>query len=397
MRILRVIATVDPQAGGPTEGLRQTSRLHSQWGHETVVASCDIDQTPKSENDGFELVPLGPGKYGWAYSKRLRIWLEENIESFDLVIMHGLWLYPSWALARVFKERRKLKSGLPRFLVFSHGMLDPWFQSWRRRPIKTLRNHLYWKLFEALTIDTADALLFTSSEERRLARIPFRPYNPSSEIVVPYGTSSPPKPSEQQTNAFKSIAPELGNRPYLLFLSRLHEKKGIDLLIKAYAEIKAANCSQSTPFPALVIAGPGDNSSYGKSLKTLVGELKLQKDVIFTGMVKGDEKWGAYHGCEAFVLPSHQENFGIAVAEALACAKAVLVSNKVNIWKELEAAKVGYVADDTTQGITSILNQWLDTSLGERNAMSRRASKLFAKQYHIEASAEALLDLTLTA
>lgn len=375
------------------EGLRQTTRIHAEWGHETVVASCDTDQTPKKPDDHFELIPLGPGQYGWAYSPRLRSWLIGNLSTFDLAVMHGLWLYPSWALARIYDNRKALHEGLPPWFVFSHGMLDPWFQNWKRRPIKTLRNLLYWKAFESRTIRAADGVLFTSSEERRLAEIPFKPYTPQRQIVLPYGTSTPPSPTQKQGASFHSHLNGLNDRPYLLFLSRLHEKKAVDLLLHAYAAIKADKTSGSPPLPALVIAGPGLASDYGLLLQNLVSMLDLGDDVFFTGMLEGEAKWGAYYGAEAFVLPSHQENFGIAVAEALACAKPVLISNKVNIWKEIDNAGAGFVDADTEDGIENILLRWLRTPADERVSMSRKAVALFRKQYHVEASAKALLEL----
>ena len=102
------------------EGLRQTSRIHASWGHETVVASCDADQAFKQPDDSFELVPLGPGKYGWAYSQRVYDWLLKNLDTFDLAIMHGLWLYPSKCISRVHRELKRNKN--PAQLVMTEIM-----------------------------------------------------------------------------------------------------------------------------------------------------------------------------------------------------------------------------------------------------------------------------------
>src|SRR6185369_16511419 len=106
------------------------------------------------------------------------------------------------------------------------------------------------------------------------------------------------------------------------------EKKGVDLLISAYADVYQSKPASPAP-PALVIAGPL-NSDFADAMQKLAAELSPRDTVFWPGLLSGDAKWGAFHGCEAFVLPSHQENFGIAVAEALACGKPVLISNQVN-------------------------------------------------------------------
>ncbi len=176
-----------------------------------------------------------------------------------------------------------------------------------------------------------------------------------------------------------ATCPALGNRSYLLFLSRIDEKKGVDLLINGYKMLfrqlaedgvcitRAAGLGKaptSLPaarkqMPTLVIAGPGLDSRYGQGLRQAAAELPASV-VFFPGMLTGDAKWGAFYGCESFVLPSHQENFGIAVVEALACSKPVLITNKVNIWREVIANGCGLVADDTLKGTQELLERWID-------------------------------------
>ncbi|MFN6996501.1 MAG: glycosyltransferase, partial [Aquincola tertiaricarbonis] len=111
------------------------------------------------------------------------------------------------------------------------------------------------------------------------------------------------------------------------------------------------------------------------------------------GMLQGDLKWGAFHAAEAFVLPSHQENFGIAVAEALGCGVPVLISDKVNIWREIEADGAGLVAPDTAEGTAQLLQRWLALSSAERAAMRDRARGCFAQRFTVEAMADSLLSV----
>jgi glycosyltransferase involved in cell wall biosynthesis len=110
-------------------------------------------------------------------------------------------------------------------------------------------------------------------------------------------------------------------------------------------------------------------------------------------MLSGNRKWGAFSAAEAFVLPSHQENFGIAVAEALACGTPVLISNEVNIWREIEADRVGYVENDDLAGTTALLKRWLATPPEVRAAMNEDAKDCFARRFEIERATDSLLNV----
>src|SRR5208283_1886689 len=140
----------------------------------------------------------------------------------------------------------------------------------------------------------------------------------------------------------------------------------------------------------LVMAGPNDHA-YGREMTQLVQELGLSDRVTWTGMLTGDLKWGAFHAADAFILPSHQENFGIAVAEALACGVPVLISNQVNIWREIHHDEAGLVETDDLAGTTRLLERWLTTDRLEWTAMKRRAQTCFTQRFDIEHTAESLI------
>ena len=119
----------------------------------------------------------------------------------------------------------------------------------------------------------------------------------------------------------------------------------------------------------------------------------IAERVSWLGMLSGDEKWGAFHACDVFALPSHHENFGIAVAEAMGCAKPVLISNQVNIWREIEAGGGGMVADDTLEGTRENLRRWLALTPEQSHAMGSRAHATFLERFTVEAMAQGMLDL----
>jgi glycosyltransferase involved in cell wall biosynthesis len=142
----------------------------------------------------------------------------------------------------------------------------------------------------------------------------------------------------------------------------------------------------------LVMAGP-DQTGLAASLKETAQRLGVAERIVWIGMVRGDLKWGVLHACEAFVLPSHQENFGIAVVEALGCGKPVLISNKVNIWREIEQDGAGMVADDTLEGTLSLMEGWRSLSAAAKQTMGENAARTFQRRFTVDAMVEGLIAL----
>jgi len=274
--------------------------------------------------------------------------------------------------------------------IFVHGALDPWFN--KKYPLKHLKKLLYWPIQHAVLHD-AEAVFFTTISERDLAKQSFRRSEWKS-VVVPYGLNDPEddRPNHaHQIETFYTRAPQLRGRRYLLFLARIHEKKGCDLLIEAFA-----NSAALAPDVDLVIAGP-DQVGLQSKLQRMAVDLGIAERVHWPGFLGGDLKWGAIRACEAFILPSHQENFGIAVVEALAAGRPVLISNQVNIWRDIVDDQVGLVDEDTPQGTERLLEQWLALSPEERSTMAARTRSSFLSRYAMNRAAIAINDVFQTA
>lgn len=390
MKILRVIGSMDPAEGGPCQGIRNTIPALEKLGVHNEVVTLDDPHAPFLAKDSFKIHALGPSKGPWRYGSKLIPWLIENLPRFDVVIIHGLWLYYSHAAALAVRRYRKLAGAQtehPKVYCMPHGMLDPYFQRAPDRRLKAIRNWIYWKLIEHRVINGSNGVLFTCEAELLLAREPFRPYHPKLELNVGYGIGTPPEYNSSMDEAFFGKCPELRGKPYILFLSRIHEKKGADLLIQAYGKVSQDN------FPKLLIAGPGLDSTYGQRIVELAAQNgHLNKTIFFQGMLSGDAKWGAFYNCEAFILPSHQENFGIAVVEALACGKPVLISNQVNIWREIKAEGAGLVEDNTEEGTRKLLVSWRDLPGSDKLEMGKKARSTFEKLYAIGPAAKRLFE-----
>jgi glycosyltransferase involved in cell wall biosynthesis len=385
MKVLRVISSMNPENGGPCQGIRNSVPELSKLGVISEVVSLDAPDSSFLNKDSFPIRAIGPAKNAWCYNAQLLPWLIKNLNKYDVVIVHGLWQYHGYAVYKAIKHLRKYGRQFPKYYVMPHGMLDPYFQKSSGRKLKALRNKIYWKYLESYVVNNADGLLFTCKAELLLARETFDPYKPKQELNVGYGIEVPPFYSDEMKHAFTQKWPLIVKTPFILFLSRIHPKKGVDILIQAYLEL--IRCGMQLPF--LMIAGPGLETDYGQRLiRDLNKNSELYNKIGFTGMLSGDEKWGAFYGCQAFILPSHQENFGIAVVEALACCKPVLITNQVNIWREISETGGGLVEDDDLEGVKRLLTCWVNLSEVEQHLMGVNAEVSFKNYFLIKEASQ---------
>lgn len=348
-------------------------------GHTVDVVCLDDPSAPwLSDTRLSRVIALGPAKLGYAYTPKLVPWLRQHASDYDAVIVNGLWQYTGFAAWRALAGTKTP------YFVFTHGMLDPWFK--HTYPLKHLKKWLYWPWAEYRVLRDARAVIFTCEEERLLARQSFWLYR-ANEAVTSYGTSSPPANGPELAHSFLATYPQLQGKRIALFLSRIHEKKGCDLLLEAFAQVAGQDERLH-----LVMAGP-DQTGWATALKAQAERLGLAHRIFWPGMLQGDAKWGAFYAAEVFCLPSHQENFGIVVAEALACGKPVLISNKVNIWREIESDAAGFVDEDTAAGTVRNLNRWLALDAVAYAQMAERARQCFAQRFHIQRAAERLVEI----
>lgn len=379
MKILRVISSVNPKGGGPIEGVKQFQAPMEAIGVKVEVVCCDSPDAPWLHNCGLPIVhALGPSHMNYAYTPRLLSWLRDNASNYDAVIVEGLWQYHSIAV------RKALESTNIPYFVFAHGMLGPWFK--HTYPIKHFKKWLYWPWGEYRVLRDAHAVLFTCEEERRLASQSFWLYS-AREVVTGFGTARPPSNGTKIAQEFLSKHPYLKGKRIVLFLGRLHQVKGCDLLVNAFAQV-----AQTEKDLHLLMAGP-DTTDLAVLLKEQAEKIGIAQRITWTGMLRGKDKWGAINLAEVFCLSSHHENFGIVVAEALACGKPVLISNKVNIWREIESDAAGFVDEDTVDGTVRNLKRWLALDAGGYAAMSERARQCFASRFHIQKAAERLVEI----
>jgi glycosyltransferase involved in cell wall biosynthesis len=376
MRVLQIISSVAVGLGGVLEGVRMLSEEWTSAGHLVEVVTLDSPGFPDALAFPVPVHTLGPSHTKWAYSSAFYPWLKQHHHEYDFIIIHGLWQYQSFAAWRA------LHGGSTPYVVFTHGMLDPYFR--KRFPFKHLQKTMVWPWSDYLMLRDATAVMFTCDEERKLARNTFAPYV-AREVVIGYGTRKSPVPLPIAKRAFLTQFPLLQSKRLLTFVGRLHPKKGCDILIEAFASSLAHDDSWH-----LVIAGP-NLDGWEKELRSIGSKLKIEDRITWTGMLQHELKWGAIAASELLILPSHQENFGVVVAEALACGVPVVVSDQVNIWREIEASQAGLVTVDTVDGIKDALTRWNQLSSAQQQIMRDRTVECFEKNFDIHTLSSRLM------
>ncbi|HEV2272783.1 MAG TPA: glycosyltransferase [Acidobacteriaceae bacterium] len=375
-RLLHVIHSIRPAAGGPTEGIRKLAEACA-GGDWMELVCLDDPAEPFVRGYAFPVHAVGPSRGHYGYTSRLKAWLNPNLSRFDGVVIHGLWQYHSYGAYEVVRGRSP-------YVIFPHGMLDPYFK--RAFPLKHLRKQMYWLSREHRVLRDAKAVCFTTPIERDCSVHTMWPHrwNPA---VVSFGTSAPSGNASEQRERFLAEFPQLAGRRFFLFLSRIHTKKGCDLAIEAFARVAPQH-----PELDLVIAGP-DEGALRPKLQAQAQALKIEHRVHWTGMLEGDLKWGAIHAAAAFVLPSHQENFGIAAVEALAAGLPVLLSNKVNIWPDIVEDRAGIINDDTAEGTYRSMTEFLNMPREESQRMAQNGVRCFRSRFEMKRTAKTLNDL----
>jgi glycosyltransferase involved in cell wall biosynthesis len=369
MKILQCVGDIDPALGGSVEAARQLSVALDRLGHAVELVTLRRPQPAWLEEWPGAVHYLGPSATRYLYSRRVPGWIAKRAQQFDAIVIHGLWRYTSRGVWRGLRGR-----GVPYF-VFPHGMLDPYFK--HAFPWKHLQKALCWLAAERRVLRDAHAVLFTCEEERRRASRAFRPYA-CRERVVGLGIARPAGDAITEKRAFLERYASLAGKRAVLFLGRIHPKKGCDLLIQAFARVAVRD-----PLLRLVMAGP-DECGWRADLERLAARLAIANRVVWTGPLYGELKWGALRMAEVLALPSQAENFGITVVEAMACGVPVLISKEVNIWSEIESDGAGLVAAADVEGTASMLDRWLAMAEAERDRMKANALRSFSQRFELE-------------
>lgn len=377
--ILHVIPYMHASAGGPPVVVENFVAEASNLGHRSEIVStldfCNGDEASLRKR----LEPLAPATFLTARQTLPVVGsggaggIDALVRRADIVHVHTLW-----SPLNVSARQACRRHGRP-YVLMPHGMLDPYSLS-----VKSLKKAVYLRLFESRNLARAARVIYTTAEEQRLAALAGLPLPPAE--LVPLGARASAASVDALRSSFVARFPEAQGRRLLLFLGRLHAKKGIDRILDALREVKP-----SAPDVLLVIAGDGD-AHYTRQLRQRVGAQGLDDHVLFAGRLDGELKWSAFAAAELFLLPSHQENFAITVAEAMQMGVPVIITDKVNTWPYVEEAEAGLVLAerDVARLLPGAMAQLLKDDAA-RSRMAAQGSRYARERLTWDASAQRLL------
>jgi glycosyltransferase involved in cell wall biosynthesis len=380
MRIIHFIPSLDSKNGGTVEAVKLFSKGLKNAGLENVVITFDpVDNTRNKPTDfSWKNFKVKYTYKQYFYNVGLINQIAESIQKGDVGVIHGIWQYHSYAAACAMK-----KKGI-RYILFPHGMLDRWFRF--KYPLKHLKKQLYWILFERHCFENASYIGYTSEQEKKHSNNAFYPFKPKLEEVIPLGLCSPNIKIENAKILFLEKFPKKENTRRILFLGRIHPKKGCDILIEAFQRAFKQHHSVE-----LIIAG--EINSYAKNIIKQICESQSDSNIKFTGHLEGEMKWGALASADLFVLPSFQENFGITVVEALMIGCPVMISNQVNIYSFIENDSAGWIFNPDVQSLMDKLELWLKLGEKEINSFQKNAYKCYLNYFQLDQASQKLIKI----
>ena len=402
-KVLHVIPSLSPQDGGPSFALPLIARGLERAGINVDVATTVGDDDSPHLNGSAASLPndsLTDGSLAavtrdgvnYFYFRRqsefykvslpLSKWLAAHIREYDLVHIHALFSYSSYAAARIARKNR-----VP-YIVRPLGVLNRWGMQNRRKVLKGLS----FRFIEQRIVRDAAAIHYTSRQEKIEAE---ETGVRTEAVVIPLGVDLSGFRELPQPELFFEKFPAARDRDIILFLSRLDQKKGLDLLLRSFAtddgRRKTDGPRSSVGGPLLVIAGEGEEQ-FVAGLHRLAEELGIADKILWTGFLDGDLKLSALAAASLFVLPSYSENFGIALVEAMAAGLPCVLSDQVGIAEDAREYEAGLVVPCEADPLALAMRQLLDDA-ASRNRLGVNARRLVEERFSVEAMSNSLVEL----
>lgn len=339
MKIVHIIRDIATETGGPVSAAVGMAQAQAAHGHDVTMIATDYGAKLMVTGDAMTLRLATCKLNAWRWAPDLHRILISALARADVCHLHTFWEYPIWAGARACRNLN-----IP-FILSPHGMLDRWPLSQ-----SSLKKKIYLKLLGIPVLNHAAGIHLTSERELDESEL-FG--NKHKGKVIALGVPKSAYEDLPDSGAFAQKYAILNGKKYILFLGRLHFKKQPDLAIRAFAAAHKIH-----PEAVLVMAGPGE-PEYVAELKSLACELGVTDFTLFTGMLVGRTIQEAYRGAKAFILPSLQENFGVAVAEAMAAGCPVILSDKVDLAPEVCGAEAGIVCPADVASMSNAIGRLL--------------------------------------
>jgi glycosyltransferase involved in cell wall biosynthesis len=376
MKVLYVVASLDPDDGGAVKVVTELTQVLANKGVEiTIFAPSRKDKKIRSRNQGGVKVVFFPtslfARYWAGYSKLLAETLKKEAQRFDLIHTHGIWYYPQFAVYRATKDTTRP------IVTSIHGELSD--ENLKRAAFKK-------KIFSALVqrriFKAASAIHAVSSRE---AEDIVRFVGNADVSIIPNGVNPAEFAGPHNSAWIKRRYPHIQGKKVILFLGRINTGKGLDILAHAFGRI-----AREMEAVCLVVAGP-DKWGYKSTIDKILKREGVADKVIFTGMLTGKEKKAAFDAADVFVLPSRSEGFSMVLLEAMLCGLPVVISPDCN-FAEVETVGAGKIVQADVDPLAKALVELLRDPEACKE-MGRQGEKLVREKYTWDMVADKMLAL----
>ncbi|NJO41834.1 MAG: glycosyltransferase [Cyanobacteria bacterium RU_5_0] len=383
LRILQIVPSISLVYGGPSQMVLGLSKGLAAHGVDVTIlttnANGDVGQAPLDvpldrpvKQDGYQIRYFRCSPFRrYKFSIELLHWLTRHVTEFNLAHIHALFSPISTAAATVARFRH-----LP-YILRPLGTLDP-ADLQKKRQLK----QLYAALFERSNLAGASAVHFTSDQE---AKISERFGITTNDLVIPLGV---PKLADRH-GSVQDLRRDLGipiDCPIVLFMSRIDRKKGLDLVLPALKQL----LEEGLQFHFMLAGSNPQDPDYENQIQVQIQRSPLSAHTTITGFASGEFKAALLQASDLFVLPSYYENFGIAVAEAMAAGVPVVISDQVHIWREIQQAEAGWVSSCEVASLKAQLRSALQTPQ-ERQRRGANAKAHTIEHYSWDAIAQQMI------
>lgn len=374
MRVVHVVSHISRRAAGVGEVVRELAKAQAGLGLDvSIVTLRDSWFAQDVPNDPFVRVlgarPLGPFRVG--YSASLEAMIRGECEQGSIIHSHGVWMYPQLAARRAAE-----RTGTP-LVVSPHGMLE----GWALENGSSLKG-IAWACWEGAAFHRAAMVHVTSAAEAESVK---KVTANKNIVVIPPGIHAPALVTEEERRSLLNRIGALGGRRVLLFLSRLHRVKGLDLLIGAWGKLAMEFRDWK-----LVIAGPESDGSGGKA-QTEIRNAGLSESVVFTGEASRLDCRVLLDLADVFVLPTRSENFGMVVAESLAAGRPVLTTTETP-WGEIESIGCGWIVSPELEDVTEGLKCAMSLPTAQLRAMGETGRRWVTERFTWRSTAERMVE-----
>lgn len=369
---LQTLSHLDPKYGGLTAVVPAMATELQQRALASVrlAAFCTPDESVPTQTSRTLDTEIWPASHAhWLVNASTRNRFAQALQGVDGVHIHGLWDASTRVAASAARKQSKA------YVVSAHGMLEPWALSQG-----AAKKRIYGALVERPTLQRAAWLHALTSAEAD----DYRRFGCTGPIaIIPNAVETP---CEIDVDLLEMLFPQIAGKRVVLFLGRLHVKKGVELLLQAWAALRGEH-----PDTVLVLAGPGE-AEYVRALQARAVELGVQNHVVFTGMLDVRAKWSALRRAHVFVLASYSEGLSVATLEALSAGTPVIVSEACHMG-EVADVDCGWQIPTDVVALESALRNSLESSNAEQVARASNARRLATTRYGWDAVCAQMAEL----